>query len=130
MESVYVRYIVHDAEVASAFYRDVLGFQIVMNPSPGFSLLQRGPLRLMLNASGGGGAGQTISDGSTPEPGGWSRFQLRVDDLDTEIERIRQLGGTFRNDIVHGMGGRQILLEDPSGNLIELFEPRETVQAN
>ena len=124
MEFVYVRYVVHDAEAASAFYRDVLGFSVVMNPSPGFSLLERGGLRLMLNASGGGGAGQPMPDGETPEPGGWNRFQIRVDDLDVEIDRIRRLGGAFRNEIVQGMGGRQILLSDPAGNLIELFEPR------
>lgn len=126
MKSVSVRYIVYDAEVATQFYRDLLGFSVVMNPSPGFALLERGVLRLLLNASGGGGAGQAMPDGRQPEPGGWNRFQLRVDNLDAEIERIRRLGGQFRNEVVEGMGGRQILLEDPDGNLIELFQQRES----
>jgi predicted enzyme related to lactoylglutathione lyase len=125
VEPISIRYIVYDAETAATFYQDVLGFSIVMNPSPGFALLERGALRLLLNAAGGGGAGQAMPDGTEPEPGGWNRFQLRVDDLDVEIERIRELGGQFRNDVVEGMGGRQILLEDPSGNLIELFEQRD-----
>ena len=125
MESVSIRYIVYDSEVTAAFYRDLLGFSVVMNPSPGFALLERGALRLLLNASGGGGAGQAMPDGRQPEPGGWNRFQLRVDDLDAEVERIRGLGGHFRNDVVEGMGGRQILLEDPDGNLIELFQQHD-----
>ncbi len=122
MNQVYVRYIVDDAETATRFYCDVLGFTEIMNPSPGFSLVEHGSLRLLLNASGGAGAGQALRDGSRPVPGGWNRIQLRVDDLDAKIDRIRQLGVAFRSQVVESMGGRHILLPDPSGNLIELFE--------
>jgi hypothetical protein len=95
-----------------------------MHPGPGFASLVRGDLRLLLNApSGPGGAAQPMPDGRTPEPGGWNRIQLEVDDLTSEVDALRTAGATFRNEIVTGRGGKQILLDDPSGNPIELFEP-------
>jgi predicted enzyme related to lactoylglutathione lyase len=123
MEGFSVRYIVDDVDAAAAFYADVLGFRIEMRPGPGFAMLQRGPLRLLLNSPGaGGGAGQTLSDGSTPEPGGWNRFQVSVDDLDSALADARGAGADVRGDVIEGRGGRQALLVDPSGNLVELFE--------
>jgi catechol 2,3-dioxygenase-like lactoylglutathione lyase family enzyme len=124
MATVSVRYIVDDVDAAIAFYTGHLGFEVAMHPAPGFAALSRGELRLLLNAAGGpGGATQPMPDGRTPEPGGWNRIQLQADDLDGDVEALRAAGLRFRNDIVSGMGGRQILLEDPSGNLVELFEP-------
>jgi len=123
MEGFSVRYIVDDVDAAAAFYADVLGFRIEMRPGPGFAMLQHGSLRLLLNSPGaGGGAGQTLSDGSTPEPGGWNRFQLAVDDLDSALADARGAGADVRGDVIEGRGGRQALLVDPSGNLVELFE--------
>jgi catechol 2,3-dioxygenase-like lactoylglutathione lyase family enzyme len=125
MTTVSVRYIVEDVEAAIGFYRDQLGFEVDMHPAPVFAMLSRGDLRLLLSApSGQGGGGQTMPDGRRPEPGGWNRFQLEVLDLPAEVERLRAAGTRFRNEIVHGIGGDQILLEDPSGNPIELFQPR------
>ncbi|GLQ57780.1 VOC family protein [Devosia nitrariae] len=123
METISVRYIVEDAAEAAGFYRDMLGFNVEANPGPGFAMLSKGALRLLLNAAGAGGAGQQMPDGSSPQPGGWNRIQLQSDDLEAEIERLNGLGAKFRNTLVQGRGGKQILLEDPSGNLIELFEP-------
>lgn len=123
MSQVSVRYIVHDVELAMSFYTDQLGFEVEMHPGPGFASLTRGSLRLLLNAtSGPGGASQPMPDGSRPEPGGWNRIQLEVADLLSEVDSLRAAGATFRNDIVAGRGGSQILLEDPSGNPIELFQ--------
>jgi catechol 2,3-dioxygenase-like lactoylglutathione lyase family enzyme len=123
MAQVSVRYIVDDVDAAIGFYRDLLGFTVDMRPAPPFAMLSRGDLRLLLSApSGQGGGGQAMPDGRRPEPGGWNRFQVEVSGLETEVERLRAAGATFRNEIVHGMGGNQILLEDPSGNLVELFE--------
>jgi catechol 2,3-dioxygenase-like lactoylglutathione lyase family enzyme len=119
-----VRYIVDDVDAAVAFYTELLGFEVVMRPAPPFAMLERGDLRLLLNApTGPGGAAQPMPDGRVPEPGGWSRFQLVVEDLDAEVARLRGGGATFRNEIVTGIGGRQILLDDPAGNCVELFEP-------
>ena len=123
MSEVSVRYIVEDVEEAIAFYSRHLGFGVELNPAPGFAVLSRGDLRLLLNAPGAGGAGQAMPDGRKPEPGGWNRIQLEVHDLAGDVERIRDGGARFRNEIVGGRGGKQILLEDPSGNPIELFEP-------
>ena len=123
MATVSVRYIVDDVEEAIAFYTGRLGFSVELNPAPGFAVLSRGDLRLLLNEPGTGGAGQPMSDGREPEPGGWNRIQLEVDDLAGEVGAIRDAGARFRNEIVEGRGGKQILLEDPSGNPIELFEP-------
>lgn len=117
---VTVRYIVTDVTAAIQFYRDRLGFEVDMHPAPGFAALSRGDLRLLLNAPGAGGAGTA---GGTPEPGGWNRFQLVVDDLDPLVGSLRDAGADLRGDIVEGNAGRQVLVEDPSGNPIELFEP-------
>jgi predicted enzyme related to lactoylglutathione lyase len=122
MESFSVRYIVEDVDVAAAFYADVLGFETVMRPAPGFAMLERGPLRLLLNSPGAGAAGATLSDGSVPAPGGWNRFQVGVDDLDATVRRVEETGASLRGEVVEGRGGRQALLEDPSGNLVELFQ--------
>ena len=123
MATVSVRYIVDDVEEAIAFYTGRLGFSVELNPAPGFAVLSRGDLRLLLNEPGAGGAGQPMPDGREPEPGGWNRIQVEVDDLAGEVGAIRDAGARFRNEIVEGRGGKQILLEDPSGNPIELFEP-------
>ena len=123
---VSVRYIVDDVDAAIAFYRDKVGFELVMHPAPPFAMLSLDDLRLALSApSGRGGGGQTLPDGSRPEPGGWNRFQIVVLDLAAEVERLRAAGARFRSDIVQGVAGDQILLEDPSGNPIELFEPHD-----
>jgi len=122
--TVSVRYFVDDVDTAIAFYRDLLGFAVVMHPAPPFAMLARGDLRLLLSAPGGGpGGGAAMPDGRLPEPGGWNRFQLEVADLDAEVDRLRGAGATFRNEIVEGVGGRQILVDDPAGNCVELFEP-------
>ena len=122
MSTVSVRYIVDDVEAAITFYTERLGFGLEFNP-PGFAVLSRENLRLLLNEPGSGGAGQPMPDGRKPEPGGWNRIQLEVDDLTSEVEALRDTGTHFRNEIVSGRGGKQILLEDPAGNPIELFEP-------
>jgi catechol 2,3-dioxygenase-like lactoylglutathione lyase family enzyme len=124
MTTVNVRYIVRDVEEAITFYTEHLGFEVQMHPGPGFARLARGDLRLLLNAVGGsGGATQAMPDGRRPEPGGWNRIQIEVHDLPALVEQLRSAGAHFRNDIVSGNGGKQILLDDPSGNSIELFEP-------
>jgi catechol 2,3-dioxygenase-like lactoylglutathione lyase family enzyme len=123
MTTVSVRYFVEDVDEAIEFYGERLGFEVAMRPGPGFAIVARGDLRLLLSAlGGGGGATQAMPDGSAPEPGGWNRFRLEVDDLAGEVEALSSAGARFRNDIVTGRGGKQIVLEDPSGNPIELFE--------
>jgi catechol 2,3-dioxygenase-like lactoylglutathione lyase family enzyme len=123
MTTVSVRYITDDVDAAVDFYAERLGFNVEMRPGPGFAMLTRGDLRLLLNQPGAGGAGQPIPDGRTPEPGGWNRIQIEVSDLEREVESLREAGASFRSHIVTGRGGSQILLEDPSGNPIELFQP-------
>lgn len=124
MPSVSVRYIVDDIDEAIAFYVEQLGFALVMHPSPAFAMLSRGDLRLVLSApSGSPGGGQAMPDGTLPSPGGWNRFAIEVDELDEIVARLRANGVRMRNDVVDGVGGRQILIEDPSGNPVELFEP-------
>src|SRR4051794_10105084 len=124
MAKVSVRYIVDDVDVAIDFYSRALGFQLDMHPAPAFAMLSHGDLRLVLSApGGGGGGGQAMPDGTLPHPGGWNRFQLEVDDLDRTVADLRAAGARFRNEIVEGRGGRQILVEDPSGNPVELFQP-------
>ena len=123
MGGVSVRYIVNDVAKAIEFYTNKLGFEVQMQPGPGFAMVKRGELRLLLNLpAGGGGAGEAMPDGSMPEPGGWNRVQLEVPDLEAMVDQLREAGVTFRNEIVTGRGGKQILVEDPAGNLIELFE--------
>jgi catechol 2,3-dioxygenase-like lactoylglutathione lyase family enzyme len=124
MATVSVRYIVNDVDAAIAFYTKQLGFAEVMHPAPAFEMLSHGDLRLVLSAPGGGpGGGQAMPDGTMPQPGGWNRFALEVADLDGTVAKLRSQGVRFRNDIVTGTGGKQILAEDPSGNPVELFEP-------
>jgi catechol 2,3-dioxygenase-like lactoylglutathione lyase family enzyme len=124
MASVSVRYIVDDVDAAIEFYTRHLGFTLELHPAATFAILSRGELRLLLSApSGPGGASQPMPDGRRPEPGGWNCIQLQSDDLDGLVERLRGARARFRNDIVSGIGGKQILLEDPAGNPIELFEP-------
>jgi catechol 2,3-dioxygenase-like lactoylglutathione lyase family enzyme len=124
MATVSVRYIVGDVDEAIRFYCDELGFTERMHPAPTFAMLVKDDLRLTLSApGGGGGGGQEMPDGSVPEPGGWNRFALEVGDLDALVSTLRDHGAHFRNDIVEGVGGRQILVDDPSGNPVELFQP-------
>ena len=124
MATVSVRYIVDDVDAAIAFYCGQLGFHEDMHPAPAFAMLSRGDLRLALSAAGGGpGGGQAMPDGTAPEPGGWNRFQLEVDDIESVVAKLRESGAHFRNDIVTGVGGKQILVEDPAGNPVELFQP-------
>jgi len=124
MSTVSVRYIVHDVDAAISFYCQHLGFLEVMHPAPAFAMLSKGDLRLVLSTPGGGpGGGAAMPDGTLPEPGGWNRFCLEVDDLAAAVVALRAVGVRFRNEVVTGVGGLQILLEDPSGNLVELFQP-------
>jgi catechol 2,3-dioxygenase-like lactoylglutathione lyase family enzyme len=123
MSRVGVRYIVDDVDAAIAFYTGMLDFKVEMRPAPGFAMLSRGDLALLLNRPGAGGAGQAMPDGRLPEPGGWNRIIVEVDDLATTVDRLKAAGASFRNEIVVGNGGKQILLEDPSGNAVELLEP-------
>ena len=124
MATVSVRYIGDDVDAAIDFYCNRLGFHEDMHPAPAFAMLSQGDLRLVLSAPGGGpGGGQAMPDGSLPEPGGWNRFQLQVGDLDATVQDLRAHGAHFRNDVITGVGGKQILVEDPAGNPVELFEP-------
>jgi catechol 2,3-dioxygenase-like lactoylglutathione lyase family enzyme len=125
MSPVNVRYIVDDVDEAIGFYRDRLGFDVEMHPAPTFAMLRRGDLRLLLSApSGQGGGGQVLSDGRRPEPGGWNRISLEVSDLASEVERLRAAGAALRSEIVQGVGGDQVIVDDPSGNPVELFQPQ------
>jgi catechol 2,3-dioxygenase-like lactoylglutathione lyase family enzyme len=123
MSKVNVRYIVSDVDKAIPFYTDMLGFKLDMHPAPGFASLSRGDLQLLLNRPGAGGAGQAMPDSQLPAPGGWNRVQIEVADLEATVEKLKRAGARFRNEIVTGNGGKQILIEDPSGNPIELFQP-------
>ncbi len=123
MASSSVRYIVDDVDDAIGFYTDHLGFTVDMHPAPAFAMISRGDMRLVLSSPrGSGGGAQPMPDGRRPEPGGWNRIMIEVDDLAALVESLKQAGLHFRNEIVTGIGARQILLEDPSGNPIELFE--------
>jgi catechol 2,3-dioxygenase-like lactoylglutathione lyase family enzyme len=122
MGTVNVRYIVDDVTEAAQFYTDHLGFTVVTDAAPAFAAVHRGDLRLLLSGAASSGA-RAMPDGRTPAPGGWSRIQLVVEDLEAEVARLRAAGLTFWNDILSGVGGSQILLADPSGNPIELFQP-------
>jgi catechol 2,3-dioxygenase-like lactoylglutathione lyase family enzyme len=124
-EMVNVRYMVDDVDAAIAFYTEHLGFEVRSNASPAFADVTRGNLRLLLSGPASS-AGRAMPDGVRPGPGGWNRIHLVVADIATEVARLQDAGVSFRNDIVTGPGGRQILLEDPSGNLVELFQPAGT----
>jgi catechol 2,3-dioxygenase-like lactoylglutathione lyase family enzyme len=123
MPDVSVRYIVDDVDTAIDFYRDRLGFEVAMKPGPGFAALTRGSLRLLLSEPVGRGGAPQATHGPRPEPGGWNRIQLSVADLESDVEALRQAGAHFRGGIVQGRGGAQALVEDPSGNPVELFQP-------
>lgn len=126
MATVSVRYIVNDVDAAIDFYCQRLGFAAVMHPAPTFAMLSRGDLRLALNTPGGGpGGGRAMPDGTVPQPGGWNRFSVEVEDLEAIVAELRAARVTFRNDIITGVGGKQILIEDPSGNPVELFQPTQ-----
>lgn len=121
-EMVHVRYMVDDVEAAVDFYTKHFGFTVGINAPPAFADVTRGRLRLLLSGPTSS-AGRPMPDGRVPQPGGWNRIHFIVDDIDAEVERLRQQGVTFRNEIISGPGGRQILVEDPAGNPIELFQP-------
>ena len=123
MTTVNVRYMVHDTKAAIAFYTTVLGFRLISDRSPAFADVERGDLRLLL-AGPTSSAGRPMPDGRRPTPGGWNRIELIVDDIEAEVARLRAAGVAFRNDIVNGPGGAQVVIDDPSGNPIELFKPR------
>jgi catechol 2,3-dioxygenase-like lactoylglutathione lyase family enzyme len=127
MTTVSVRYIVNDVDAAVDFYRRHLGFTEIMHPDPAFAMLTRGDLRLVLvapvPADHRGGGSRPMPDGRQQEPGGWNRFMIEVPDLAAAVEALRREGVRFRNDIVTGVGGKQIMIDDPSGNPVELFEP-------
>jgi catechol 2,3-dioxygenase-like lactoylglutathione lyase family enzyme len=116
--TINVRYIVNNVDEAIPFYTNYLGFEVQMHPAPGFAALSRGDLRLLLNQPGAGGAGQL-----SPQPGGWNRFQVEVEDVETTAARMREAGVALRSDVITGNGGKQVLAEDPSGNPVELFQP-------
>lgn len=121
-QTVSIRYIVNNVDEAIAFYKEFLGFELIMHPAPPFAILSLNNLRLLLNQPGAGGGGHAMADGEIPRPGGWNRFHLDVDDLQAYYNELKQKGATFKGDIIKGVGGNQVLLQDPSGNLIELFQ--------
>jgi len=121
-DTVNVRYMVDDVEASIAFYTELLGFEVLTSAAPAFADVKRGNLRLLLSGPTSS-AGRPMADGATPGPGGWNRIHLLVDDIDAEVRSLGDRGATFRNDVVSGPGGKQVLLVDPSGNLIELFQP-------
>ena len=127
MSTISVRYIVNDVDEALAFYCQALGFEEAMHPDPAFAMLTRGDLRLVLvspvEAEHRGGGSRPMPDGTKQQPGGWNRFMLEVSDLASTVDALQQQGVHFRNEIVTGVGGKQIMLDDPSGNPVELFEP-------
>lgn len=124
-KTVNFRYIVNNVDKAISFYKDYLNFQVDMHPAPGFASIYRDNLKIFLNEPGVGGAGAKMPNGQLPQPGGWNRIQIPVDDLDAVYKTLKEKGAVFKNEIVQGQGGKQVLLQDPSENLIELFEPKK-----
>ena len=122
MAKTNVRYIVSNVDEALPFY-ERLGFTVDIHPAPGFARLVRDDLNLLLNQPQAGGAGQSSNTGQAPSPGGWNRFQIEVDDIEAVVGRLREAGCSIRTDVVQGNGGRQAVVDDPSGNPVELFEP-------
>jgi catechol 2,3-dioxygenase-like lactoylglutathione lyase family enzyme len=120
--TVSVRYMVDDVEEAVAFYTKVLGFDLTMSAAPAFAEARRGNLRLLISGPASS-AGRPMPDGAQPGPGGWNRMHFVVEDIEAEVARLREAGASFRNDLVSGPGGTQILLQDPSGNIVEIFQP-------
>jgi len=121
-DMVNVRYMVDDVDAAIAWYTKHLGFEVMSNTAPAFADVKRGSLRLLLSGPKSS-AGRAMSDGEQPKPGGWNRIHFVVDDLNAEVARLKAAGVSFRNEIVAGPGGSQVLAVDPSGNLVELFQP-------
>ncbi len=121
-DRVSVRYLVDDVEASVGFYTSVLGFEVLNDFAPAFADVARGNLRLLLSGPASS-AGRPMPDGATPGPGGWNRIHLIVDDIEAEVARVRDAGGRFRNEILQGPGGKQVLLLDPAGNVVELFQP-------
>jgi len=121
-QMVSVRYMVDDVEKAVDFYTKILGFEVLTNFPPAFADVARGRLRLLLSGPASS-AGRPMPDGAKPGPGGWNRIHLIVDDIDAEVARLRAAGAAFRNDVLEGPGGKQVLLQDPAGNVVELFQP-------
>jgi catechol 2,3-dioxygenase-like lactoylglutathione lyase family enzyme len=128
-ELVSVRYMVHDVDATIDFYTEHLDFEVRLDAGPAFAEVRRGNLRLLLSGPKSS-AGRPMPDGATPGPGGWNRIHLVVDDLAAEVDRLRGEGVTFRNDVVTGPGGSQILIQDPSGNVVELFQPAANPPGN
>jgi catechol 2,3-dioxygenase-like lactoylglutathione lyase family enzyme len=124
MSTVSIRYMIDDVPAAVKFYTTHLGFTLDMDASPAFASVSRDGVRLLLSGKTSSGR-QAMPDGRQPVPGGWNRIHIQVDDLEAEVKRLRQAGLTFRNDVVKGPGGSQILLDDPSGNPVELFQPKK-----
>ena len=121
-EMVHVRYMVDDVDAATAFYTKLFGFEVLTSFAPAFADVKRGNLRLLLSGPTSS-AGRPMADGAKPGPGGWNRIHLHVEDIEAEVTRLRNAGARFRNDIVAGPGGKQVLVQDPSGNFVELFQP-------
>jgi len=121
-QMVSVRYMVDDVEKAVDFYTKILGFEVLTNFPPAFADVARGRLRLLLSGPASS-AGRPMPDGAKPGPGGWNRIHLIVEDIDAEVARLRAAGAAFRNDVLEGPGGKQVLLQDPAGNVVELFQP-------
>jgi catechol 2,3-dioxygenase-like lactoylglutathione lyase family enzyme len=120
--TVSVRYIVDAVDSCVTFYAEVLGFEVIMHTPDAFAMLAKGNLHLLINKAGAGGAGQSMPDGAKPSPGGWNRFQLEVKDIQSVVNELKMKNAKFRNELVTAPAGKQILLVDPSGNLVELFE--------